>query len=190
MHEDVRAFALSVTGLLLAAPAHRRNRWSRPRRALRGKAVGRDPRLQGHSLRQPPVGPLRWKAPAPLPAWQGVRKAQSFGAACVQPRPPRCIYANPPAKMSEDCLTLNIWAPEKAKAPVFVWIHGGALTAGYSHEAMYDGAALAARGVIVVSINYRLGVSRLYGASGAQRGIAGPFRAITDCSTRSRRSNG
>ena len=61
--------------------------------------------------------------------------------------------------MSEDCLTLNIWAPEKIKdAPVIVWIHGGALTNGFSHEGMYDGAKLAARGAIVVSINYRLGV--------------------------------
>jgi para-nitrobenzyl esterase len=108
----------------------------------------------------PPVGALRWKAPAALPAWEGVRKATAFGPACVQPhaRGPS-IYSNPPEKMSEDCLTLNIWAPKDAKnLPVFFWIHGGALVGGYGHEAVYDGTRMAGQGVIVVSINYRLGV--------------------------------
>jgi para-nitrobenzyl esterase len=153
--------ALSVTGLLMAAPAIAANPViEAPAGTLEGKSVGKIREYKGIPFAQPPVGPLRWKAPQPLPAWQGVRKAQSFGAACIQPRPTAVhIYANPPAKISEDCLTLNIWTPEKAKdAPVIVWIHGGALTTGYSHEAMYDGAKLAARGAIVVSINYRLGV--------------------------------
>ena len=108
-----------------------------------------------------PVGPLRWKPPQPAPAWQGTRVADAFGPACVQPRSTTPnIYANPPARMSEDCLTLNVWAPrEAAKAPVLVWIHGGALVSGYGHEPMYDGARIAKRGgVIVVSINYRLGI--------------------------------
>jgi len=109
---------------------------------------------------QPPVGAMRWKAPVALPTWQGVRKATAFGPACVQPHSKApSIYANPPEKMSEDCLTLNIWAPKDAKAlPVFVWIHGGALVSGYSHERLYDGARMAGKDVIVVSINYRLGV--------------------------------
>ncbi|MEG3152236.1 carboxylesterase family protein [Sphingomonas sp. ZT3P38] len=109
---------------------------------------------------QPPVGAMRWKAPVALPAWQGVRKATDFGPACVQLHAKAIgIYTNPPAKMSEDCLTLNIWAPKDAKnLPVFLWIHGGALVSGYSHEATYDGARMAGKGVIVVSINYRLGV--------------------------------
>ncbi|QNO28151.1 carboxylesterase family protein [Sphingopyxis sp. OPL5] len=130
-----------------------------PAGSVEGKAVGKVRIFKGIPFAQPPVGPLRWKPPVALPAWQGVRKAQSFGAACIQPRPTAIgIYTNPPAKASEDCLTLNIWAPEAAKdAPVIVWIHGGALTNGYSHEAMYDGAKLAARGAIIVSINYRLG---------------------------------
>ncbi|RHW19284.1 carboxylesterase family protein [Sphingomonas gilva] len=109
----------------------------------------------------PPTGAMRWKPPADMPAWQGVRKATAFGPACVQPRGRNAgIYTNPPDKVSEDCLTLNIWAPKEAKKlPVFVWIHGGALAAGYSHEDMYDGARLTERGgVIVVSINYRLGI--------------------------------
>jgi para-nitrobenzyl esterase len=153
--------ALSAAGLLMAAPAIAANPVvEAPAGTLEGKTVGKVREYKGIPFAQPPVGPLRWKAPQPLAAWPGVRKAQSFGAACIQPRPAAVhIYANPPAKISEDCLTLNIWAPEDAKdAPVIVWIHGGALTTGYSHEGMYDGAKLAARGAIVVSINYRLGV--------------------------------
>ncbi|MBE1527156.1 para-nitrobenzyl esterase [Sphingopyxis sp. OAS728] len=153
--------ALSAAGLLMAAPAVAASPMvEAPAGTVEGKTVGKIREFKGIPFAQPPVGPLRWKAPLPLPAWQGVRKAQSFGAACIQPRPAAVhIYANPPAKISEDCLTLNIWAPENATgAPVIVWIHGGALATGYSHEGMYDGAKLAARGAIVVSINYRLGV--------------------------------
>lgn len=152
---------LSAAGLLTAAPAVAASPVvEAPAGAVEGKTVGKIREFKGIPFAQPPVGPLRWKAPQPLPAWPGVRKAQSFGAACIQPRPTAVhIYANPPAKISEDCLTLNIWAPENTKdAPVIVWIHGGALATGYSHEGMYDGAKLAARGAIVVSINYRLGV--------------------------------
>src|SRR3990167_3055955 len=153
--------ALSAAGLLMAAPAVAASPVvEAPAGTVEGKTVGKVRAFKGIPFAQPPVGPLRWKAPQPLPTWQGVRKAQSFGAACIQPRPNAVhIYANQPAKISEDCLTLNIWAPEQIKdAPVIVWIHGGALATGYSHEGMYDGAKLAARGAIVVSINYRIGV--------------------------------
>jgi len=77
-----------------------------------------------------------------------------------QPQPqPGSIYAWDPRPMSEDCLSLNIWAPAGArKAPVFFWIHGGALTSGAGSDRLYDGAALASRGLVVVAINYRLGV--------------------------------
>jgi para-nitrobenzyl esterase len=89
-----------------------------------------------------------------------VRKVTDFGAACTQPSPiGKSVYASKIGPTSEDCLFLNIWAPEDAKnAAVFVWIHGGSLTAGASNEAMYDGTKLAQEGIIVVSINYRLGV--------------------------------
>lgn len=149
------AAMLIATPAMAAAPVV-----DAPAGAVEGKSVGKVRLFKGIPFAQPPVGPLRWKPPVALPAWQGVRKAQSFGAACVQPRSTAIgIYTNPPAKVSEDCLTLNIWAPEAAKgAPVIVWIHGGALTNGYSHDGMYDGARLAARGAIIVSINYRLGV--------------------------------
>jgi para-nitrobenzyl esterase len=116
--------------------------------------------FKGIPFARPPVGPLRWRAPEQLPRWDGVREATAFGPACFQPQPQLSnIYtAAAPLPMSEDCLTLNIWAPDDAQdAPVFVWIHGGALNTGSSREPMYDGRKLARRGVVVVSINYRLG---------------------------------
>jgi len=92
--------------------------------------------------------------------WKNTREATEFGFVCVQPKPqPNSIYTWDLKPMSEDCLSLNIWTPAGArKAPVFFWIHGGALSSGAGSDALYDGAALAARGLVVVSINYRLGV--------------------------------
>jgi len=108
----------------------------------------------------PPVGAARWTPPKPMPRWETARDAGAFGPACVQNKSgPFNIYANDPKAMSEDCLTLNIWTPAAArKAPVMVWIHGGALSGGFSHDALYDGTRMAEQGVVVVSINYRLGV--------------------------------
>jgi para-nitrobenzyl esterase len=108
----------------------------------------------------PPIGSNRWKPPVPVPAWTGERDATRFAAACFQPKSrPGSIYADEPPMMSEDCLSLNIWSlPNARKAPVLMWIHGGALTTGSSSEKLYDGTALSRRGIIVVSINYRLGV--------------------------------
>jgi para-nitrobenzyl esterase len=101
----------------------------------------------------------RWKPPRPAARWRGVRKATEFGPTCFQPPATASIYADDPGPMSEDCLSLNIWAPKDAdKAPVFVWIHGGALNIGTSRLGMYDGSKLARQGVVVVSINYRLGI--------------------------------
>ena len=102
----------------------------------------------------------RWKPPLPAPRWKGTRDATQFGPACVQPKSrPGSIYSWELPAMSEDCLSLNIWAPAKAsKAPVFVWIHGGSLSTGAGSDGLYDGTRLAERGIIVVTINYRLGV--------------------------------
>ena len=102
----------------------------------------------------------RWTPPVAAPDWQGVRKALEFGPSCFQWRVAAdSIYAEDVGPMSEDCLSLNIWAPKATrKAPVFVWIHGGALNFGSSSIGMYDGSRLAERGVVVVSINYRLGI--------------------------------
>jgi para-nitrobenzyl esterase len=127
---------------------------------LRGVAVDDLNVFKGIPYALPPLGASRWKPPVSMPAWKGVRDATQFGAACVQPKPRAgSIYADEPPEMSEDCLFLNIWAPKNArKAPVFVWIYGGALTAGASNLSMYEGSKVASRGVVFVSINYRLGI--------------------------------
>ncbi|MBX3562770.1 MAG: carboxylesterase family protein [Sphingomonas sp.] len=108
----------------------------------------------------PPVGDRRWRPPEPPARWSGTRDAAAFGPRCVQPPlPPTSIYYSRIEAMSEDCLSLNVWSPaDAARAPVIVWIHGGSLRIGGSAEPLYDGAPLARRGVVFVSINYRLGV--------------------------------
>jgi para-nitrobenzyl esterase len=131
-----------------------------PAGALQGEVEDGVRAFKGIPYAQPPVGRARWTPPKPLAPWPGVREASAFGPACVQPaQPAKSLYADDLGPMSEDCLTLNVWAPADAKgAPVLVWIHGGSLVSGASREAIYDGANLARRGVVVVSINYRLGV--------------------------------
>ena len=135
-----------------------------PAGSVKGTAEGAIHVFKGIPYAQPPIGALRWKPPAAIAPWQGVKDATAFGPACIQPSSRRAleshnVYASDPLPQSEDCLTLNIWALAHAsKAPVLVWIHGGALWSGSSREALYDGTKLAARGIIVVSINYRLGV--------------------------------
>ena len=116
--------------------------------------------FKGVPYASPPVGDARWKPPAPMLAWKGVRQATAFGPPCTQPDyPAGSIYAAELPAGSEDCLSLNIWAPKEARgAPVFVWIHGGALWRGCSCDPMYDGVKLAGRGLVVVSINYRMGI--------------------------------
>ena len=133
-----------------------------PSGSVRGTREGDIRAFKGIPYAVPPVGGMRWRPPAPMRPWQGVRDARDFGPACVQSqsKTPVSVYSPPaPLPVSEDCLTLNIWAPADArKAPVFFWIHGGALSGGSSREPMYDGRKMAEQGVIVVSINYRLGV--------------------------------
>jgi len=106
----------------------------------------------------PPVGDLRWQAPRPVAPWTGARDATAFGPRCVQGQ----IFADIVFKeLSEDCLTLNIWTPAAAatdRLPVMVWIHGGGFQAGAGAEPRHDGEAFARTGVVLVSINYRLGV--------------------------------
>jgi para-nitrobenzyl esterase len=112
--------------------------------------------FKGMPYAAPPVGPLRWRPPAPPVGWTGVRSAAAFGPACLQPTGAANI-AGDPGPVSEDCLTLNVWAPEGARrAPVMVWIHGGATRFGSSSQPYYDGAAFARDGVVFVSFNYRL----------------------------------
>ena len=129
---------------------------------MEGRIEGELRVFRGIPYALPPVGPARWTPPRPMPRWEGVRSAFEFGPACIQRKAlPGSIYAvdaDDPPPVSEDCLTLNIWAPADARdAPVFFWIHGGSLAIGASREPVYDGARMAATGIVVVSINYRLG---------------------------------
>jgi para-nitrobenzyl esterase len=116
--------------------------------------------FKGIPYAAPPVGPLRWKEPMPAAHWSAVRKATEFGARCMQGR----IYDDMVFRdngPSEDCLYLNVWTPAtsaKAHLPVMVWIYGGGFAAGATSEPRQDGENLAHKGVVVVSVNYRLGV--------------------------------
>jgi para-nitrobenzyl esterase len=154
------SFARSGT----TAPAQSQNKLGPVVNAAAGAVEGRTEGdlhvFKGIPYVLPPVGPARWQPPIPMPRWAGTKKATEFGPACFQPKAKLSnIYVSDPMPMSEDCLTLNIWAPANARnAPVFFWIHGGALSGGSSREAVYAGTQLADRGIVVVSINYRLGV--------------------------------
>ncbi|MFY7834736.1 MAG: carboxylesterase/lipase family protein [Novosphingobium sp.] len=132
--------------------------------AVRGTDKGLATAFLGIPYAAPPVGENRWREPQPVTAWQDVRDASAFGPVCQQGVPaPWGPYtaeflAAPP--MSEDCLTLNVWKPKAAaKAlPVLVFIHGGGFGGGAGSLPIYDGAKLAAKGAVVVTINYRVGV--------------------------------
>ena len=115
----------------------------------------------------PPVGDLRWKQPQPVQPWQGVRKCDKFGAASLQGGQEegsfywKEFYQDGNPEMSEDCLYLNVWTPAAGKdsrLPVMFWIHGGAFQNGFGHEIEFDGDAFAKKGVVLVTINYRLGM--------------------------------
>lgn len=113
---------------------------------------------RGVPFAAPPVGDLRWRAPQPAAKWEGVRAAEKFAPQCVQ------SAFTPPGKeapaMSEDCLYLNVWTPAKsasAKVPVLVWIYGGGFNAGATSIPTYSGEVLARKGVVLVSIAYRVG---------------------------------
>ncbi|RAK52398.1 carboxylesterase/lipase family protein [Phenylobacterium deserti] len=157
-----RRLLLAAAAALLASPAQAQT--SPMVRAPAGPVQGRLEAgvraFKGIPYAAPPVGAQRWRAPTTAAAWTKVLDAAEFGPACVQPAgAPTSIYSSDLGATSEDCLSLNVWTPADARgAPVMVWIHGGSLVGGSSREAMYDGAALARRGIVVVSINYRLGV--------------------------------
>jgi para-nitrobenzyl esterase len=112
----------------------------------------------------PPIGDLRWKAPQPVAAWTGVQKADHFGARCMQNN----VFGDmvfKDAGMSEDCLHLNVWTPARSpndKLAVMVWIYGGGFQAGATSEPRQNGEVLAGKGVVVVSMDYRLGIFGFY----------------------------
>ena len=116
--------------------------------------------FKGIPYAQPPVGDLRWREPQPPRNWTGVRKADRFAPRCAQ----RPVFGDMNFRsngMGEDCLYLNIWTPAKsgdAKLPVLVYFFGGGFIAGDGSEPRYDGESMAAKGIVVVTVNYRLGV--------------------------------
>ena len=136
--------------------------------AVRGIAAS-DPRItvyRGIPFAAPPVGHLRWRAPQPAYNWTGVRICDTFGPPSMQEVPgsnpgfyTREFYIAPDTPMSEDCLYLNVWTPamtEGEKLPVMVWIFGGGMNVGYTSEMEFDGERIARRGIVLVSVNYRL----------------------------------
>ena len=119
--------------------------------------------FRGIPFAAPPIAKLRWKAPQPAKPWKGVFKAAEFGPRCMQaPIYPDMIFRDRAEKpMSEDCLYLNVWTPAKSAQDglaVMVWFYGGGFQAGSSSEPRYDGENFATKRIIVVSVNYRLGV--------------------------------
>src|SRR5215469_14791482 len=136
---------------------------------ISGVSSGSVTAFKGIPFAAPPVGNLRWREPRPAADWKGVRAADKFSAACYQrvsgafgPWSAEYIAKNAmEGGSSEDCLYLNVWtAAAKAgeNRPVIVWIHGGGFTSGSGDVPVYDGKGLAAKGVVMVTINYRLGI--------------------------------
>lgn len=115
--------------------------------------------FRGIPYAAPPVGELRWREPQPVVKWKGVREAKQFGAQCMQQR----IFDDMifrASGVSEDCLFLNVWTPAKkanAKLPVLVYFYGGGYVAGDGSESRYDGESMATKGIVAVTVNYRLG---------------------------------
>jgi len=150
--------ALIAPGVATAAPANAPVVRA-PAGAVKGLREGDANAFRAIPYALPPLGGRRWRAPVPMPRWRGVRAAQTMGVACMQPPMAAGPYNRGAVAMSEDCLTLDVTAPANARnAPVMVWIHGGTLIWGSGHSKMYSGQEFAKRGVVLVSINYRLGV--------------------------------
>nr|WP_299418065.1 carboxylesterase family protein [uncultured Emticicia sp.] len=121
--------------------------------------------FKGIPFAAPPVGEFRWKAPQPVQSWSGIKKCTAFSASPIQnkPQPFSCWteeFIAKPEPLDEDCLYLNVWTSSKnnEKHPVLVWIYGGGLNSGSANCDIYDGEEMAKKGVVFVSINYRVGV--------------------------------
>ena len=132
---------------------------------VRGLSESRVHVYKGIPFAAPPIGPLRWQPPQPLPAWEDTLNADTFSAGCIQDvvgsRPPWTEEFMHQGEVSEDCLYLNVWtqaAYSERPKPVLVYIHGGGFQEGSGSVAVYDGSSLAQNGLVVVTINYRLGI--------------------------------
>jgi para-nitrobenzyl esterase len=154
---SMNRFALVAATLLVSAAAHAAV--EDPVRLDSGQISGvpanSDVRVfKGIPYAAPPIGDLRWRAPKPAAHWDGIRKAEQFSPTCTQ-------GAGRGGNTGEDCLYLNVWTGAKSaneKRPVMVWIYGGGYSTGSGSQAMYDGEALAKKGAVVVTLNYRLGL--------------------------------
>jgi para-nitrobenzyl esterase len=160
----IAAFALPLTLSSAAATPSPANRVvvQLAQGTLTGRIEGDLHVFRGIPYAGAPVGEWRWRPPRPAPSWRGTRDAGEFGPVCpqlLQPAYSKEDLAGRP--MSEDCLHLNIWTPEArngAKRPVMVWLLPGGYTRGDVSMAIYDGRSLAKRGVVVVTLNNRLGI--------------------------------
>jgi len=114
-----------------------------------------------------PVGPLRFRAPVPAPRRAQLLPAKTFAAAAIQPPPPAGLYGPEPMPTREDCLYLNVWRPRTSGPhPVYVWVHGGGNVAGATRMPVFDGARLARKGIVCVSVAYRVGALGFLDVSG------------------------
>lgn len=166
MRMGVRALcAIAVVGMLLGVgvPAHGDGLTIKIAQGkLHGKGInaGRVNAFLGLPYAAPPVGELRWRPPQPAPHWRGTREATRYGAHCWGHEASDMVFQD--GGPSEDCLYLNIFAPAsataKSKLPVMFWIHGGGFQGGSASEPRHDGDFLPTKGVVLVTINYRLGV--------------------------------
>jgi len=126
---------------------------------IAGAAVDGLGQFKGIPFAAPPIGDLRWKPPQPVKPWTGVRQTTAFGAGCMQD-PILAKRMGAEAPLSEDCLFIDVWTPAKAageKLPVIAWIYGGGFNGGLTSVPLYDGANDARKGVVFVSISYRVG---------------------------------
>lgn len=148
---------IAAAGLLLAALAVPAQGAETDSGAISGTREGTVTVYRGVPFAAPPVGDLRWRPPQPVKPWSGVRSADRFAPACMQTGVSMSGEAEPP--ISEDCLYLNIWAPAapRGKLPVLVWIYGGGFSNGNASMPLYSGERLAQKGVIVVTVAYRVG---------------------------------
>jgi para-nitrobenzyl esterase len=154
----LKALTAGLAAAALAGAAQAADTVKVAQGTLHGATVGQVSSFKGIPFAKPPVGDLRWKPPQAPANWTGVREATKFGPVCMQMGRAR---SGGTADQSEDCLFLNVWTPASAKPgaklPVMVWIHGGAFIQGAGSSPIYDGTHFAEHGVVLVSVNYRLG---------------------------------
>jgi para-nitrobenzyl esterase len=160
MKHTISILAAGAAALWLASPAGAQVREADVTGGrVSGVAANGIVSFKGIPFAAPPVGASRWKAPQPVKPWTGVRQASSFATSCMQDASAAKLF-NAPEGVSEDCLYLNVWTPAKSASeslPVMVWIYGGGFVLGQTSVPLYDGTKLAEKGVVIVSVSYRVG---------------------------------